>query len=204
MKDEQIARHAAAQRETERPGITDGEIKINGRPYSFQSTDLFEGGLHVLLPESFTDLPEEKAAIKYPSADRPKIILSDERGAATFTFNMIDSPLNAESTPRLARETRMLLQKLNPSYLFFDKEEKVESESQEDERKAEEIEAVISSIEYKSPAIDDAVYNVMFFAPIEGNTMMGTFSCPYEEYEEWKPVVQEILERIEIQEEAKI
>jgi hypothetical protein len=52
--------------------------------------------------------------------------------------------------------------------------------------------------EYKSPALDDTVYNLMYFVPLDGITMMGTFSCPYGECEEWRPVVSETLGLIEI------
>jgi hypothetical protein len=200
MNDEQIAKHAAAEQEAERRSVTDGEVRIGGRAYNFQERELFAGKLRVPLPETFTDMPEELAAVKYPSADRPKIILSDERGAAAFTFNRIDNPLNAASVERLASEMRMLLQKMNPSYLFFEEQDDGENEAADAGSETEEPKVAVSSISYKSPALDEAVYNVMFFVPLEGKTMMGTFSCPYGEHAEWKPVVSEVCGRIKTRE----
>jgi hypothetical protein len=195
MNDEQIARLAdALTRAKQRVSISEGPVKINDRYFAFARTQLFDAGIFVYLPEDFTDMPEDVTAIKYPSSNRPKIIKADERGAVCFTFDVIDNPLDAESVPELVSGMRAMLQKLNPSFLFFESEE---SETETEENPA------IGSIAYKSPAIDEAVYNVMFFASINGKTLMGTFSCPYGEHDEWKDIVSEILDLIEIEEEKE-
>jgi hypothetical protein len=141
-------------------------------------------------------MPEETAEIKYPSSDRPKIIKSDERGAVCFTFDFVDSPLDDESVPALVSAMKTMLERLNPAYLFY------EAEEEETEKAGEEKEGrkgpAVGKLCYKSPALDGSVYNVMFFIPFEGKTVMGTFSCPYDEHKEWRPVVFEILECIEI------
>jgi hypothetical protein len=187
VMDEQIARLAAERQETERDaGIQGGGIRINGKLLAFEQTELFDGKLLVRLPSDFADMPEEIAKVKYPSSDRPKIIISDERGAATFTFGVVDGPLDEESAPELAAQMRTMLQRLNPSYLFFDADE-TETEGKP-----------ARSLEYKSPALDGTLYNLMCFAPLCGKTLMCTFCCPYEEREEWRPVASEIFDRMEI------
>jgi hypothetical protein len=161
--------------------------KINGRSYTFVQRLVLDDRLSVLVPSNFTEMPEDFAKIKYPSGDRPKTILSDERGAVCFTFKTVDSPLENESVLELAEGMRSMLQKLNPSYLFYDSG-------------VIETEQGIKTgyTEYKSPALDDTVYNLMYFVPLDGITMMGTFSCPYGECEEWRPVVSETLGLTEI------
>jgi hypothetical protein len=184
MNDEQIAKLAAEQYEKEQSiSIRSGEIGINSRFYTFERTALLDGKLLVYLPADFADMPEDLAKIKYPSSDRPRIIKSDERGAATFTFGIVDSPLDEASVSELAAGMRTMLQRLNPAYLFLDT---AGTEVLEMPR--------TGNIEYKSPAIDGTLYNVMYFAPLDGKTMMGTFCCHYDEHEEWRPVVSEILD----------
>jgi hypothetical protein len=189
--DEQIAKLATEQIEAERStSITGGPKKINGRLVSFKQTPVLEGKLFVYLPESFTDMPESLAKIKYPSSDRPKTIKADERGAVAFTFCLLDSPLENKTVPELVEGMKGILQRLNPSYIFFDS------------GVLEAVDYVKEGyLEYKSPAIDDEMYNVMYFDPVDGMTMMGTFSCPYGEYEEWKPAVDEILNLLEVEDE---
>jgi hypothetical protein len=184
--DEQIARMATAQLRAENPrSIKDGEIMLNERFYDFEKVSLFEDKLRVYLPTDFTDMPEEFVRVKYPNSDRPKIIKSDERGAATFTFNILESPLDKNILPRLASEAETMLRRLNPAWIFFEQEEEGEQNPN------------VGSFSYKSAAADGTVYNLMFFAAADGKTMMGTFSCPYGEHEAWEKVLPEILSLIE-------
>jgi hypothetical protein len=188
MQDEQIAGLAAQEHGKEQPiSIQSGEVRINGKPHTFEQTELFDGKLLVYLPSDFADMSAEIAKIKYPSSDRPSIIKSDERGAATFTFGTVDGPIDEDDLPELAAEMKTLLQRLNPSYLFFETEKNEAGETR-----------VADRLEYKSPAIDGTLYNVMYFVPAEGRTVMGTFTCPYDEHEEWRPVVSEIIETLRV------
>jgi hypothetical protein len=191
--DEQIAKLAAeAYDEDISESLSDGSVKINGRLYGFGRRRVLNDRLSILIPEDFTEMPEEFAKIKYPSGDRPKTIVSDERGAICFTFNTVDSPLENESTAELAEGMKGILQRLNPSYVFYG--------SGTIETK-QGIQAGFT--EYKSPALDDTVYNLMYFVPLDGITMMGTFSCPYGECEEWRLKTEEILSLIEIVEKEE-
>jgi hypothetical protein len=95
MNDERIARLADALIGAEqRTSVLEGPVRINDRFFAFVRTPLFDGRLLVCLPEDFTDMSEEESRIKYPSSNRPKIIKADERGAACFTFDTVDSPLD--------------------------------------------------------------------------------------------------------------
>jgi hypothetical protein len=194
MKDEEIARLAKAQYEQEHlVAVRNGDaLKFGERFFTFTQESLFDDRLRVFLPAEFADMPEDTAKIKYPGSERPKIIKSDERGAVCFTFNMIDSPLSDETVPVLATEMKTALQRLNPSWLFFD----CDSLDRQEGGKT-------GFLEYKSPAVDDSVYNIMFFVPVSGITMMGTFSCPYGEYEPWQPVAAEILRLIQTAEKEE-
>jgi hypothetical protein len=188
--DERIARAAAQEARRENPpNLENDEITINERLYRFERVSLFDGKLRIYLPEDFSEMPEEIARIKYPSSDRPKIIVSDERGAATFTFGIVESPLDKASLSSLVFEMRTMLHSLNPSWIFFEKEE------------GEDPKPNAESFSYKSTAADGTVYNLMFFAPADEKTMMGTFSCPYGEHEAWESVLHEILRLVETGEE---
>jgi hypothetical protein len=185
MNEQRPTNEAKAPEESLRPSVADEPALINGKLCAFERTELFDGKLSALLPSEFTDLPAEIAKIKYPSSDRPKIIKTDERGTVAFTFNRIDSPLTNETVPELVESMRGMLQKLNPAYVFFD------SDTLDTEEGAK-----VGYLEYKSPAIDDSLYNVMHFVPFEGRTMMGTFSCPHGECEDWRSPVAETLRSI--------
>jgi hypothetical protein len=192
--DELIAGLAAEQYRVLNPaGIPGGNVRIGERFYTFERISLFEGRMRLSVPAEFADMAEETARIKYPGSARPEIIKSDERGAACFTFGLIDSPLSGESVPDLTDGMQKMLQRLNPSWLFSGSGVTDGTDG-----------IRVGFLEYKSTAIDDTVYNLMYFVPVGGITMMGTFSCPYGECEEWRPAVAEILGLIEVREGSNV
>ena len=51
-------------------------------------------------------------------------------------------------------------------------------------------------LEYKSFAADVRVYNVLFIFCAGSKEILGTFFCRFEEYEQWKPVIWEMMRTI--------
>ena len=43
----------------------------------------------------------------------------------------------------------------------------------------------------------------MFFLEFEGKISMGTFSCPYAEYEEWRDIAFKVIKTIRVIKEDK-
>ena len=107
--------------------------------------------------------------LKYPSENRPEIIKCNEKGNICITLKIIDSPLDEEHVEKLKDEMKVIIKKTNPANVFYE-DGVLEVDSKN-----------IGFFEFKSYAIDDSLYNIMFFLEFEGKTLMGTFSCPYEE-----------------------
>ena len=55
----------------------------------------------------------------------------------------------------------------------------------------------IGFIEVITPAIDGDIFNLMFFAALDGQTLIGTFNCMEEELESWQPVAKAMVETLE-------
>ncbi|MDR2132738.1 MAG: hypothetical protein LBP30_05255 [Clostridiales Family XIII bacterium] len=191
MNDEKIAKAAANRYAAEHPAdIRTDTVKIGEASFEFEQTGIMDDKVKIFLPAGFSDMPEDAAKIKYPSSDRPKIIKSNDRGDVNFTFDTLDCPLDDDSVADLTDTMKNTMKRLNPSYRFFGTG-KLETPN----------EKVLGFMEFKSTAIDDFLYNVMFFAPLEGRALMGNFCCPYGAGADWKPVVMRILSEIEIGEE---
>jgi len=60
----------------------------------------------------------------------------------------------------------------------------------------EENETKVYWLEYKSFASDSRIYNVLFVFQTGNEWNLGTFFCPFEEYEQWKPAVWEIMRTV--------
>ncbi|MBY6915840.1 hypothetical protein FDB42_16130 [Clostridium botulinum] len=177
--------NAAEEREL-RKDITNGLVKINNKFYEFKETEFFDGALKMYIPNTFEDMSMEARKLKYPSESRPEIIKCNEDGSIAITLNIIDSPLDESSVEELKNGMKMIIKKTNPANVFY------EDGILEVDFKN------IGFFEFKSSAIDDFLYNIMFFLEFEGKTLMGTFCCRYGEYKEWRDVIFEVLKKIEV------
>lgn len=176
----------AAEKKELRKDIVAGPVKIGKRYYEFDESEFFDGKVKIYIPKDFEDMPLETRKFKYPSENRPEIIKSNEEGSIAITLNYIDSPLDEERVSELKDGMKIIIRKTNPANVFY------EDGILEVENKN------IGFFEFKSSAIDDFIYNLMFFFELEENTVMGTFSCLYREYKEWRDIAFQVLKTIRV------
>ncbi|WP_238918012.1 hypothetical protein [Clostridium sp. YIM B02555] len=171
----------AAEKKEEQKDICNGPIKIGKKFYEFEEAEFFDGKIKMYIPNTFEDMPLEAKKLKYPSENRPDIIKSNENGSIAVTFKLIDSYLTDEQIEELKDAMKMINNRLNPSNIYFD-----EGILEVEEKK-------IGYFDFKSSAIDDFLYNFIFLFALQEKTIMGTFSCSYSEYDEWKDIVVEMV-----------
>ena len=153
---------------------------INFKEYSF-----FDNQFQILLPDYLKPLDQKSLEIKYPSQNRPPIVLSDASNSINFTFNLIQQPLNNEYVGKATHVIKQLIKRVNPGNVFY-KEELLQNDR-----------LVMGYFDYKSYAIDDDVYNIAYTLPINNQTMLGTFNCKYSEYQIWRSFVLEVIKTSE-------
>ena len=171
--------------------ICSSPIKIGNRYYEFEETEFFEERLNMYIPKDFQDMPLEARKFKYPSENRPEIIKCNEDGSIAITLNIIDSPLDEERVEELKDGMKMIIKKTNPANVFYE-DGVIEVNSKN-----------IGFFEFKSSAIDDFIYNLMFFLEFEEKTLMGTFSCLYKDYRDWRDVIFQVINTIKVVKENK-
>ncbi|WP_294352250.1 hypothetical protein [uncultured Clostridium sp.] len=169
-----------------RKSIKDGLTKIIGSYYKFEARGFIDGKLKMYIPNIFEEMSEEAKRFKYPSENRPEIIKSNKDGSIAITFKFIDNFLSEENVKFITNMAKLMIKRLNPANIFFDEEViKVNSKN-------------VGFFDFKSAALDDYLYNLIFILVFEGKTLMGSFSCPYSEYKEWKEVALEMIKTIEL------
>lgn len=161
-------------------------ITIQDRYYEFQEMSFFKESVHLYLPTAFFDMPEELAKIKYLSSERPKIIKTEDTGSVNITLNLIPNNVCDDQILQVKNGLKTILKRLNPSYLFLEEGVEIIQEKS------------VGFFEFKSQALDTAVFNLMFFAAIERDVLMGTFNCSYEDYREWRPIAHQIMHSLRV------
>ncbi|WP_068777099.1 hypothetical protein [Paenibacillus sp. FJAT-26967] len=171
--------------------IGEGPIHIGQRSYDFEQQAFYEDKLLVYIPKDFTDMPDHMSAIKYPHTQRPQIIKMNEDGSINITLSRIDQDLEDDWVQELTEGMMAILRKVNPSNVFFT-------------NGIEEIHGKTAGyFEFKSPALDTFLYNLMFFMELDGKTLMGTFSCKYSDYEAWRDTAFEMMRAVRVIQEEE-
>jgi hypothetical protein len=174
-----------------RRDIKNGPIKIVDRYYEFEEKDFFDEKLKMFIPKDFEEMSEAARKLKYPSENRPDIIKCNEKGNTCITLKIINSPLDEEKVAKLKDNMKVVIKRTNPANVFYE-DGVLEVDSKN-----------IGFFEFKGFAIDDSLYNLMFFLEFEKKTLMGTFSCLHSESKEWREIAFQIIKTIRIIEEEK-
>ncbi|NFH70248.1 MULTISPECIES: hypothetical protein [unclassified Clostridium] len=169
-----------------RKDITNGPVKIGKRYYEFEESEFFDEALKIYIPKDFNEMSLAARKLKYPSESRPEIIKCNEKGNICITLKKINNPLEEENVEKLKNGMKVIIRKTNPANVFY-------------EDGVLEVDCKnIGFFEFKSYAIDDSLYNIMFFLEFEGKTLMGTFSCLYKECQEWREIAFQVIKTIRI------
>lgn len=156
-------------------------VFVNDETLHFIQTNLFDDAFHIMLPESFVDMPEDVAKIKYPSEQRPQIIRTNQNGSVNFCFNLYDIPFSNEQVADTISGFQSVLQKLQPGNEFF-------------AYKTEPIEKMeIGWFDFKNYAIDSQIYSLMFAVPIHKKICSGVFNCPFRNRKDWESIMKQVL-----------
>ena len=146
---------------------------------------LFDGMLEIYLPSQFRSLSEEAAKWKYPSMNRPQIIMTNEDMTVDFTLNRVRETVQ----PMTAQAVWEEIDRIFPRNVLY--------ETGSFNTGGLEI----IWLEYKSFSLSLEVYNILFTIMSDAaGTIIGTFTCPFTSYDIWKPCVLQIIKTIKVQE----
>ena len=182
--DEKIAK-AINEYKTESYGTIESGVFIKEELIQFERVELFEGKIALMLPKNFKDMPLEMQEMKYPSVHRPQIIKSNERGDINFAFSLLDSPLEKTAVQETTKQMKKLVRKVQPSNVFHD------------EGMFEKENITIGWFDYKSPTMDEALFNIMYCGTVNGKMLHGVFNTLYSDWKLWKNVMIDIIGTIE-------
>lgn len=174
-----------------RKDIKNAPVKIGQRYYEFEETGFFDEKVKMYIPKDFEDMPLEERKLNYPPENGPDIIKCNEKGDTRITLKIIDRPLEEETVEKVKDKMIESMKNTNPINVFYD-DGVLEVDSKN-----------LGFFEFKSYTIDEPLCNLMFFLEFEGQMLMGTFSCPYVEYGEWRECIFQVIKTIRVIKEDK-
>ena len=95
---------------------------------------------------------------------------------------------------------KKVIKTIQPATVFFD-EKYIDmagniADSQGEAEHIVEGRMNISYFDYKSPAIDEQIYNFMFFAPLKETILHGVFNCRYRDADIWKDIFIQVADSV--------
>lgn len=151
----------------------------------FSERLLFEGTLRVMVPENFVSLGEEEVRNKYPSQFRPQIILSNEVSTVNLTFSRFENTASWEILPDMMENFQKVIMNVNPSVLLLHRElYRIQNQP-------------VPGMEFKSYAMDGAIYNFIFLFLADEKPVLGMFNSRYRDMQDWKFIFVKCLETLE-------
>ena len=187
-KDEQIALMRNEQKKSKYVNSETG-MYVENIFIKFHQIELLSF-FRIMMPEEFTQMEPKLAAKKYPSVDRPQLIMTDEEGVVNFTFSLFEEEIEAEKIDGTLNQFQIMITTAQPANKFMGKGH-IETNKYR-----------CGWMEFKSHTLDGAVYNILSIIVIKERFILGLFNCPYEEWLDWKPVMLELLNTINEKEES--
>lgn len=176
--DEEIMEFRKSAKKSKYNSLETG-MYIKDRLIRFKETQILSDKVSVMLPEGFVEMPQRIAKIKYPSEQRPQVIMTSDDGTVNFTFSLYDTEFNERQIEDALGQFKAVIRKVNPAFIFYDFV--VESDK------------ALGWFDFKSYGLDEQIYNVMYLLPVEGKLMHGIFNCLYRDILEWKEAVHQIM-----------
>ncbi|MDE6909237.1 MAG: hypothetical protein K2P44_02005 [Lachnospiraceae bacterium] len=175
-------------------------VQIKEELYEFEPLELFEGQVSVYLPKMFEDMSEKLAILKYPMNSRPQIIKTNKNTDVNFSFNLIPQKIDNEDIQLFTEQMKKVIKTVQSATVFFDvKYIDMAGNIADSLGEAEHIvdgRMNISYFDYKSPAIDEQIYNFMFFAPLKETILHGVFNCRYRDADIWKDIFIQVTDSV--------
>lgn len=137
-------------------------------------------GFEILIPQEFDVADEHAAARIFWSEKRSPNIMINKKENIGFTFQMLED-VGKKTIGEIRETIRKLLEQIDERIVFYDQGK----------------EKSILWFEYKGFARNKVTYNMVFLFQAGTGKVLGSFFCPFEEYDRWKPVVIEILNTVE-------
>lgn len=146
-----------------------------------------------MLPESFGIMPDSYVKIKYPSQFRPQIILTTADLSVNLGFTFFSQKTSEEELEGLAVQIKNTIKRANPTSQFY-------SQEIVDTANCKKV-----WFDFRTQALDEAIYNIQFLTIINSYIMQGIFNCLYRNVDEWYEMIKQIIESIsDIKKERRI
>ncbi|WP_046215136.1 hypothetical protein [Paenibacillus wulumuqiensis] len=166
-------------------------LSIGESSVPFHEASLLDHQINIHKPKLFRLMTEQEAAIKYPSERRPTLIYTNNNATINLTFNHTNSLLDYQEIEEFTQAMATILQANQPVRQWIGHGLYTAGEQQ------------YGYCEFISPALNTDIYNLMFFASLQGKALVGGFNCIESDQTNWQPIAWAMLESLVVHEHVQ-
>lgn len=164
--------------------IQKGSVRAGDQKLVFMEQEIVKNQMWMWLPKQFTLLSKEYAKIKYPSENRPALIYSNPETTVNLTFSHKQEKLAAGQEAEVCDAFGQVMRRLYPTCRIL----------QQGLVQARNNQA--AWMDFVVPAMDTAIYNLLFVTPVKGRMLIGTCNCPQPDQEDWEDLFVQMITTI--------
>lgn len=185
--DEEIIKRKQGEKRKEFYNLQTG-MYVKESLIQFKRVYLEEIGVTITLPINFVTMPDSIKKVKYPVESRPSLVKTSLDTGVNFTFTRVFQRLGEKQLSLASKQMRMIIQRIDPANIFFEEGQEVT-----------DFYYPICWFDYKSYALDDQIYNFMYLMLLSEEIILhGCFNCKFDDGEEWKQIVSQVIKTIAI------
>lgn len=147
---------------------------------------LFDNKLEIKVPVDFEIMSDELLKLKYPLNRRPTLVYTNESAAVNVAFNLTANPANQELLHTYKSTFITTFSSFYPDAEWIDNG--IKTVNNQD----------VVYLELITQAVDNDIYNLIFFTNLDGKLLLCTFNCSKEKVTNWKDTAHIIMNSLAI------
>jgi len=153
---------------------------------SLEKRKILNNKVEVLLPKDFEIMSDEMMSLKYPSERRPTLVYTDKTAGINVAFNHTVNKASQAQIEAYKDNFVATFKNLYPSAKWIGSGVKVIKGRK------------VGYLELVTPAVDQKVYNLIFFTDLDGRLLLSTFNCVEKKQKDWHEAAQQIMHSLEL------
>ena len=196
-RDEEIlkAKKEREQDEKAQESIYDEKIHLMGYETKFTRRDVDELKVSIYMPDEFFLLPDDVKKMVYPNGNAPSHVYGGEHIDFQLAMSQTVHKVPDNGMKEFIEISSKMMQAVGPKITI------IEKKVQEKQKKNGDI-YHIGTLSFVSRAVDMMVFNVQFYISINGQLLLGTIVFPSKHKKRMIKVAYEMIESIEILDDA--
>jgi len=169
----------------------DNKVTTDKLDLEMEQHHFFNKSFSMYMPKYFEEMSEEHVNIKYPNANRPKILYTDSNSVVDICLNLLEEETwTKEQVVEFRNVMATAFLSTSPSSKIFDMGQF-----------ALEEEIPVAYYAFDSYAIGGSMYNLIFITLLGDKILIVSMNCPQKEMEQYELLFYGIMHTTTIEKE---